>query len=224
MTTPNFVADSATAQQMVSEALAGLRDVVADIKAAEPSEARLKLAKRITGRIPPIAQDATDIRNAGALDLWDAGQMATYAELGRYIGVTAARAHAIVRAREAKADAPPPPVPSLPEIEIGEADLATAHYRLYDAAETLLYTGIADNLKERFDAHRKDSSWWPQVTRRTVTWYGSRRDALRAEDIAIKAEHPVHNIAGVIGTPADKLEPYEETLAGMYETPHPSAA
>jgi len=96
------------------------------------------------------------------------------------------------------AKAIPPPIPALPEMEIGEDDLATAHYRLYDAAGIFLYTGVADNLKERFDKHKREKSWWPQVARRTVTWYGSRSDALRAEDIAIKTEHPIHNIQGTV--------------------------
>jgi predicted GIY-YIG superfamily endonuclease len=99
---------------------------------------------------------------------------------------------------ERATEPPEPPVPALAEMEIGEADLATAHYRLYDAARIFLYTGVADNLKARFDQHKRESPWWPEVARKTVTWYGSRIEALLAEDIAIKTERPVHNKAGAV--------------------------
>ena len=134
----------------------------------------------------------------------------TFAELADRLDMSKVRVHQLVHGtpkRRPKKKRPPanartapppalPPVPSLPEIEIGEADLATAHYRLYDTTGVLLYTGITDNIKIRFTQHKLDKLWWPEVARRTVTWYGSRTDALCAEDIAIRTEHPIHNGTG----------------------------
>ncbi|MGY5033279.1 GIY-YIG nuclease family protein [Streptomyces sp. 900116325] len=40
-----------------------------------------------------------------------------------------------------------------------------AVYRLYDAADALLYVGSAYDPEERCKAHH-DKPWWPKVTRR----------------------------------------------------------
>jgi predicted GIY-YIG superfamily endonuclease len=71
----------------------------------------------------------------------------------------------------------------------------TALYRLYDAQDTLLYVGISGNPPERWNTHRADHGWWPSVARKTVEWFDTRRDAARAEAIAVRAEAPIHNKA-----------------------------
>ena len=76
------------------------------------------------------------------------------------------------------------------EVEL-EDDLPTAVYRLY-AGDVLLYVGVTNSLKTRFARHAKNA-WWQQVTRKTIAWYGERYEALDAEAIAIRDEHPVHN-------------------------------
>lgn len=81
------------------------------------------------------------------------------------------------------------------EMELGD-ELPTALYRLYAADDRLLYVGITDNLKRRFGQHAADKAWWPEVSRRTVSWHASRDAAEAAEDAAIKAERPAHNITG----------------------------
>ena len=72
---------------------------------------------------------------------------------------------------------------------------ATALYRLYDATGALLYVGITTSLKVRMAQHAADKSWWPEVTRKTVTWCDDRAEAAKAELVAIRAERPLHNIS-----------------------------
>jgi hypothetical protein len=131
----------------------------------------------------------------------------TFAELGQRLGMTRQRAHSLVtgspkykgcKVAAERAQVLPAPVPALPETELGELVPATALYRLWAADGTLLYIGIADNLKARFDGHKLEKSWWGDVAKATVIWYGSRRDAFQAEDIAIKAERPLYNIVGAV--------------------------
>lgn len=193
-------------QQTTADAIAAVDRALDRIEAIEDPDERVRLLIPLAAGLQEIHAQATAIRRAEVIRLYEEEPDLSLAELGRLLGMTKGRVHQIVSShpwtrpvREKVAPIPPPPpVPALPEMEIGDADLATVHYRLYDAAGIFLYTGVADNLKARFDRHKAEKSWWPEVTRRTVTWYGSRRDALRAEDIAIKTEHPIYNIAGAI--------------------------
>jgi predicted GIY-YIG superfamily endonuclease len=69
----------------------------------------------------------------------------------------------------------------------------TALYRLYDAADALLYIGITKNPKERFYGHAY-KSWWKQVARKDVTWLNADwRSALKIEAKAIREERPAFN-------------------------------
>ncbi|MFJ7525154.1 GIY-YIG nuclease family protein [Streptomyces griseus] len=69
----------------------------------------------------------------------------------------------------------------------------TALYRLFDAQDTLLYVGIAEDPKKRWAQHAADKAWWPQVSRRDVEWLSDRGLAEEAERSAIEAENPIHN-------------------------------
>lgn len=75
----------------------------------------------------------------------------------------------------------------------------TALYRLYSADDTLLYIGITGLLETRFQAHAGDKSWWPEVTRKTVTWYDDRATAEDQERIAVQYDRPIHNIRHSLG-------------------------
>ena len=68
-------------------------------------------------------------------------------------------------------------------------------YRFYDAADALLYVGISRNLVARWAQHEVEKTWWSAVARKTVTMYGSRREAELAEGHAIRSESPLHNKA-----------------------------
>jgi transcriptional regulator with XRE-family HTH domain/predicted GIY-YIG superfamily endonuclease len=71
----------------------------------------------------------------------------------------------------------------------------TALYRFFDAEDVLLYIGITDNTARRWNAHKGDKSWWPDVARKAVEWYDNQQDAADVEWRAIRAEQPLHNIA-----------------------------
>lgn len=75
-------------------------------------------------------------------------------------------------------------------------DNPMALYRLYAEDGTLLYVGITHSLSVRFADHAMEKRWWPLVARKTVEWYGDRDSVEAAEDAAILAENPEHNIRG----------------------------
>lgn len=70
-----------------------------------------------------------------------------------------------------------------------------AVYRLFAKDGTLLYVGVTAHVNLRMYNHKAEKHWWPLVARKTVKWYDSRADALKAEAAAIAGEFPVHNIA-----------------------------
>lgn len=80
------------------------------------------------------------------------------------------------------------------EMEIGPG-MPTAVYRLFASGSRLLYVGVTGNIKARFAEHAATQPWWPDVARKTATWYPSRDEALQAESVAIRDERPLHNIA-----------------------------
>ncbi|MFJ6559937.1 GIY-YIG nuclease family protein [Streptomyces sp. NPDC091412] len=69
----------------------------------------------------------------------------------------------------------------------------TALYRLYDAEDRLLYVGITTNPKVRWRAHARDKRWWPEVARKTIEWFETRKSAERVEKIEVEEESPVYN-------------------------------
>jgi predicted GIY-YIG superfamily endonuclease len=71
----------------------------------------------------------------------------------------------------------------------------TGLYRLYNAADEVIYIGISDDPVARMKQHAADKDWWPEVTRKTLVWYSSRTAAETAETIAIGLEQPKHNKA-----------------------------
>jgi predicted GIY-YIG superfamily endonuclease len=66
-------------------------------------------------------------------------------------------------------------------------------YRHLSADGELLYVGVTGDPYERMKAHRRTSSWWPQVARLVIRVYPSRRAALDAERHAIASESPRYN-------------------------------
>lgn len=79
------------------------------------------------------------------------------------------------------------------EIEIGD-EAPSALYRLFAADGSLIYLGITGNLRMRLARHAQEQPWWGLVSRKTVTFYATRRDALRAEAAAIRDEQPGRNL------------------------------
>lgn len=70
----------------------------------------------------------------------------------------------------------------------------TGLYRLYDTEDALLYVGIAVDPAARWKVHAGEKSWWSQVTRKAVDWFPNRWAAEAAEESAIVAELPRHNV------------------------------
>ena len=71
-------------------------------------------------------------------------------------------------------------------------------YRLYTAADELLYVGITKDLFTRLAAHQNWQPWWSDVDHYSVKEYKTREEAEVAEAAAIAIESPEHNqIRGV---------------------------
>ncbi len=66
-------------------------------------------------------------------------------------------------------------------------------YRFFDSAGRLLYVGITDNLRTRFNRHRRKSSWWAQAVRVGIQVFCNRTALEVAEQEAIESEGPLHN-------------------------------
>lgn len=98
----------------------------------------------------------------------------------------------------------------------------TAPYRLYDADDRLLYVGITVNPKARWSAHARDKHWWPEVARKTIEWFETRKSAERIEKIEVEEEGPAYN--KVFNGPERRVELYNEELARTrpHEVPDPT--
>lgn len=70
----------------------------------------------------------------------------------------------------------------------------TALYRHFDAQGALLYVGVSLNPFMRLRGHRLRSSWEQRISRISIEWFDTRKQALEAEFFAIRAEAPLHNI------------------------------
>ena len=66
-------------------------------------------------------------------------------------------------------------------------------YRWYDEQDLPLYFGISDDLRSRSSSHFGGSSWMEFAVRSTFERHPTRSAALAAEEVAIKAEHPLFN-------------------------------
>lgn len=67
-------------------------------------------------------------------------------------------------------------------------------YRCYGADGALLYIGITCRGYDRFDNHRRGTTWWPEVASHTIQTYENRADAQLAERQAIYREKPRYNV------------------------------
>lgn len=72
-------------------------------------------------------------------------------------------------------------------------DGPTALYELRNADREMLYVGISHRPMGRWREHAKDKPWWPQVAVRSLIWFGSRAEALLAEQAAIESAGPRYN-------------------------------
>jgi predicted GIY-YIG superfamily endonuclease len=73
---------------------------------------------------------------------------------------------------------------------------ATVVYRFFDRTGRLLYVGITYDPAERWKHHAAKTRWWRDAADNTLEWYGTRAEAERAEQVAIRYEKPLYNKAG----------------------------
>jgi predicted GIY-YIG superfamily endonuclease len=67
-------------------------------------------------------------------------------------------------------------------------------YRFFATDGRLLYIGITANAKNRWEQHEWSKSWWLEAGDCKIEHYPNRAAVLDAEEAAIKAEQPIHNI------------------------------
>jgi hypothetical protein len=79
-----------------------------------------------------------------------------------------------------------------------EQSRATAVYRFFDKGGRLLYVGIAYDPTERWKYHADKTRWWKDAVDNTIEWYDTRREAERAEKVALRYEKPIYNKAGSV--------------------------
>lgn len=103
---------------------------------------------------------------------------------------------------------------SIPQpIEDGSVEAAPRHipakplvlYRFFDAEDTLLYVGITNSPRTRFNNHRSDKSWFRHVVRSTMEHFGTREALEAAEIRAIQEEKPKHNIMHSVVSPPNQI-------------------
>ena len=71
-----------------------------------------------------------------------------------------------------------------------------AVYRMFDATGRLLYIGVTGNPSRRFKGHA-EKRWYPLTSTITLQWFPTREAAERAEQRAIRSEHPKLNLQGM---------------------------
>lgn len=69
----------------------------------------------------------------------------------------------------------------------------TALYRLYDEHNQLLYVGVTSDPDQRWESHRAEKDWWPQVRVREIEWVSDRAEALAREAQEIAKRRPRYN-------------------------------
>jgi predicted GIY-YIG superfamily endonuclease len=67
-------------------------------------------------------------------------------------------------------------------------------YRLFSISGELLYIGITIAFERRMYEHSRYTDWYADVDSYHTEQIIDRRDAMEAEEYAIKTERPIHNI------------------------------
>lgn len=109
-----------------------------------------------------------------------------------------------------------------------ETDARTHYvYRLYDAADRLLYVGMTCDPGQRLREHKRSQPWWGEVHRHTLQETATRADAFFVEAGAILTEKPAYNrdipsldrydVLRSRSTLADPLSPEDRISALEYQ-------
>ena len=68
-------------------------------------------------------------------------------------------------------------------------------YYFFDVQGNLLYVGITNNLRRRWEQHEADKPWWHLVARKESVRYSTRQEAERVEAHQIRTHRPMFNRA-----------------------------
>lgn len=68
-------------------------------------------------------------------------------------------------------------------------------YKLYDLSESLLYVGFTSNLGRRLKEH-SEKAWFQNVVGIVTAEFDDEQFVREAELLAIRTEHPRHNVVG----------------------------
>ena len=69
-----------------------------------------------------------------------------------------------------------------------------AVYRIRGEADLLLYIGVTNSVRIRWNGHQAIQPWWDELRSLTFEWYETREAAEAAEKAAILAEQPKYNV------------------------------
>ncbi|QGJ90324.1 G-I-Y-Y-I-G endonuclease [Mycobacterium phage Chuckly] len=83
-------------------------------------------------------------------------------------------------------------------MEVPMSDKPHILYRFYNAEDDLLYIGITNNPRSRFNQHHADKAWFKSVARSTMQHFATRAELETAEVAAIQSEMPRYNVAHVV--------------------------
>lgn len=72
---------------------------------------------------------------------------------------------------------------------------ATYVYHFYDRQGRLLYVGITNDTRRRWEQHAADKPWWHLVARKERVLYSSREEAEKVEEHQIRTQRPMYNRA-----------------------------
>ncbi|QNN98927.1 G-I-Y-Y-I-G endonuclease [Mycobacterium phage Mova] len=83
-------------------------------------------------------------------------------------------------------------------MEVPMSDKPHILYRFYNAEDELLYIGITNNPRSRFNQHHADKAWFKSVARATMQHFATRAELETAEVAAIQSELPRYNAAHAV--------------------------
>ena len=75
----------------------------------------------------------------------------------------------------------------------GRSD-ASAVYRIYNAADELIYIGMSYEPAVRVRVQRREKAWGHEIARYEVDWHQDRAASQRAEEQLIKEFQPRYNV------------------------------
>ena len=78
----------------------------------------------------------------------------------------------------------------------------TALYRHFDKFGTLLYVGIAGDLRKRDKQHAVGAAFAGEIATTQTEWFDERGEAISAERRAILKERPIYNSQKYTGSPS----------------------